>query len=62
MAKQSIAGMVLVTILSALMLVFSFLWYESGESNISLILLFAGLLLAAILAVIVLMQRNSETS
>ena len=62
MAKQSIAGMVLVTILSALMIVFSFLWYEYGESNISLILLFAGLLLAAILAVIVLMQKNSDSN
>jgi len=59
MAKQSIGGLVLITVLSGLMIVFSFLFNEYGESNVSLILLFAGLLLAAVLAVNVLMQRNS---
>ena len=60
MARQSIAGLFSITILSALMIVFSFLFNEYGEANISLILLFAGLLLAAILAVIVLLESNSE--
>ena len=60
MAKQSIAGLFSITILSALMIVFSFLFNEYGEPNISLILLFAGLLLAAVLAVIVLLERSSE--
>lgn len=59
MAKQSIGGLVLITVLSGLMIVFSFLFNEYGESNVSLILLFAGLLLAAVLAVNVLTQRNS---
>ena len=62
MTKHSIAGLVSITILSVLMIVFSFLFNEYGEPNISLILLFAGLLLAAVLAVIVLMQRNSDAS
>lgn len=62
MAKHSIAGLVSITILSVVMIVFSFLFNEYGEPNISLILLFAGLLLAAVLAVIVLMQRNSDAS
>jgi len=62
MTKQSTAGLFSITILSALMIVFSFLFNESGESNVSLILLFAGLLLAAILAVTVLLQRNPENN
>jgi len=42
------------------MIVFSFLFNGNGESNVSLILLFAGLLLAAVLAFVVLVQKNSE--
>lgn len=60
MAKQSIAGLVLITILSGLMIVFSFIFNEYGEPNISLILLFAGLVLAAVLAIAVLMPKNSD--
>ncbi len=62
MVKQSIAGLVLVTILSGLMIVFSFLFNQYGESNVSLILLFAGLILAAVLAVAVLMPSNSDSN
>jgi hypothetical protein len=62
MAKQSTVGLVLVTILSGLMFVFSYLFYGYGEGNVSLILLFAGLVLAAVLAVAVLMSNNSDTS
>ena len=42
MAKQSTVGLVLVTILPALMFFFSYLFYGYGEGNVSLILLFAG--------------------
>jgi preprotein translocase subunit SecG len=59
MAGLSVAGLVSITILSALMIVFSFLFNERGEPNISLVLLFAGLILAAVLAVVVLLQKNS---
>ena len=62
MAKQSSAGLVLITILSGLMFVFSFLFNQYGESNVSLILLFAGLVLAAVLAVAVLMPSNSDSN
>jgi hypothetical protein len=62
MVKQSIAGLVLVTILSGLMIVFSFIFNEYGEPTISLILLFAGLLLAAVLAITVLMPKNSDNN
>jgi len=61
MAKQSVVGWVLVTILSGLMLTFSYLFYEYGEGNVSLILLFAGLVLAAVLAVTVLLSKNSDS-
>ena len=60
MAKQSIAGLVLITLLSGLMLVFSYLFYGYDESNVSLILLFAGLGLAVVLAVVVLLPNNSD--
>jgi len=42
------------------MFVFSFLYYQYGESLIPLLLIFAGLILAAIVAVIVLFPGNSE--
>ncbi len=60
MGKQSVAGIVAITVLSVLMIVFSFLFNGTGESNVSLILLFSGLLLAAVLAFVVLVQKNSE--
>jgi hypothetical protein len=63
MVKQSIAGLVLITILSGLMIVFSFIFIEYVyEPNVSLILLFAGLVLAAVLAISVLMQKNSDSN
>ena len=60
MVEQSAAGVVGITILSAVMLVFSFLFNQYGESNVSLLLLFTGLILAGILVFIVLMPRNSD--
>ena len=53
-------GLVGITLLSALMLVFSFLFNENGESNVSLLLLFGGLGLAAVLVLIVLFPNKSE--
>ena len=53
-------GLVGITLLSALMLVFSFLFNENGESNVSLLLLFGGLGLAAVLVLIVLSPKHSE--
>jgi hypothetical protein len=62
MGKQSVVGWVLVTILSGLMFVFSYLFYGYDEGNVSLILLFAGLGLAAVLAIAVLMSKNSDSN
>jgi len=60
MAQRSTAGIIGLIILSVLMFVFSFLYYQYGESLIPLLLIFAGLILAAIVAVIVLFPGNSE--
>ncbi|KON33893.1 MAG: hypothetical protein AC479_02950 [miscellaneous Crenarchaeota group-6 archaeon AD8-1] len=60
LVKQYVVGLVLVTILSGLMFIFSYLFYGHGESNVSLILLFAGLGLAGVLAVAVLTSKNSD--
>jgi ABC-type Fe3+-siderophore transport system permease subunit len=60
MVEQSSAGVVGITVLSGLMLVFSFLFIQYGESNVSLLLLFAGLILAGILVFIVLMPKDSK--
>ena len=60
MAKRSTAGIIGVVILSVLMLVLSFLFNQYGEPNVSLLLLFAGIILAAILTIIVLLPINSE--
>lgn len=62
MAEQSNVGLVLISILSGLMFVFSYLFYGYGEGNVSLILLFAGLVLAGVLAVAVLIPKNSDSS
>ena len=53
-------GLVGITLLSALMFVFSFLFNENGESNVSLLLLFGGLGLVAVLVLIVLSPNKSE--
>ncbi len=60
MAQRSTVGIIGLIILSILMFVFSFLYYQYGESLIPLLLIFAGLILAAIVAVIVLFPGNSE--
>ena len=60
MAKRSNAGIIGIVVLSGLMLVLSFLFNHYGESNVTLILLFAGLILAAVLTIIVLLPGNSE--
>ena len=62
MSKRSAVGLVGITVLSALMLLFSFLFNQYGESNVSLILLFAGIAMAAVLVLIVLFQKDSETN
>ena len=59
MNKRSVVGLVGITVLSALMLLFSFLFNQYGESNVSLILLFAGIAMAAVLVLIVLFQKDS---
>ena len=60
MAKRSTAGIIGMVVLSGLMLVLSFLFNHYGESNVTLILLFAGLILATVLTIIVLLPGNSE--
>lgn len=60
MAKRSTAGIIGIVTLSGLMLVLSFLFNQYGESNVSLLLLFAGIILAAILVIFVLLSGNSE--
>ena len=60
MAERSTLGIMGLIILSALMFVFSLLYYQYGETLIPLLLIFAGLILAAIVAVIVLFPQNSE--
>ena len=62
MSKHSVVGLVGITVLSALMLLFSFLFNQYGESNVSLILLFAGIAMAAVLVIVVLFQKNSESN
>jgi len=60
MAQRSTLGIIGLIILSTLMFVFSFLYYQHGETLIPLLLIFAGLILAAILAIIVLFPEKSE--
>ncbi len=62
MVEQSAAGVVGITLLSGLMLVFSFLFNQYGESNVSLLLLFAGLILAGSLVFIVLIPKDSKNN
>ena len=60
MTRSSVVGLVGITVLSALMLLFSFLFNQYGEANVSLILLFAGIAMAAVLVLIVLFQKDPE--
>ena len=57
MSAESIAKTIGLVVLSAIMIVFSFLFNESGEGNVSLILLFVGLILALILAASLYMKK-----
>ena len=59
MAGQSIAGTIGIIILSSLMLILSFVFSERGEDNVSLILLFVGIILAFILVFDVLRSKQS---
>ena len=59
MVEKSTVGIIALTFLSALMFVFSYIFYLSGETFVPLVLLFAGLLLAAVLAVKVLFSEKS---
>ena len=59
MVEKSSIGIIAVTLLSALMFVFSFLFYLQGETFVPLILVFAGLILAAVLAVNVLFSERT---
>ena len=61
MGDNSVVSSVGIVILSVVMILFSFLFNERGEDNVSLILLFAGIGLAFILVVTALLQKNSET-
>lgn len=60
MAKRPTEGIIGIVTLSGLMLVLSFLFNQYGEPNVSLLLLFAGIILAAILVIFVLLPGNSE--
>ena len=61
MGDNSVVSSVGIVILSVVMILFSFLFNERGEGNVSLILLFAGVGLASILVVTALLPKNSET-
>jgi hypothetical protein len=59
MSGQSIAGIIGIIILSMFMLILSFLFNERGEGNVSLILLFVGIILAFIVVFDVLRSKRS---
>jgi hypothetical protein len=60
MTERSTAGIIGIVTLSGLMLVLSFLFNHYGESNVALILLFSGIILAVVLTIVVLTQGNSK--
>ncbi|MCJ7713543.1 hypothetical protein MUO66_03685 [Candidatus Bathyarchaeota archaeon] len=60
MGKNSVVSSVGIVILSVVMIIFSFLFNERGEDNVSLILLFAGIGLAFILVVAALLPKTNE--
>ena len=57
MSAESIAKTIGLVILSALMIIFSFVFNERGEGNVSLILLFVGIILALLLAASLFMKK-----
>ena len=57
MTAESIAKTIGLVILSALMIIFSFVFNERGEGNVSLILLFVGIILALLLAASLFMKK-----
>ena len=59
MSGQSIAGTIGIVILSIFMIILSFLFNERGEGNVSLILLFVGIILAFVLVFNVLRSKGS---
>ena len=61
MSGESIAQIVGIVILSVLMLIFSFVFYERGEGNVSLILLFVSIALAFILVFYHFGSKKSST-
>ena len=60
MAAESIAKTIGIVVLSALMITFSFLFNERGEGNVTLILLFVGIILALILVASSFMDKQSS--
>jgi hypothetical protein len=60
MSGQSIAGTIGIVMLSMFMLVLSFLFSERGEGNVSLILLFVGIILAFLVVFDVLRSKRSS--
>jgi len=60
MSAESIAKTIGIVVLSALMIIFSYLFNEQGEGNVSLILLFLGIILALILAASFFMKTQSS--
>jgi uncharacterized membrane protein YgaE (UPF0421/DUF939 family) len=60
MSGQSLAGTIGIVMLSMFMLVLSFLFSERGEGNVSLILLFVGIILAFIVVFDVLRSKRSS--
>ena len=61
MGENSVVSSIGIVILSVVMILFSFLFNDRCESNVSLILLFGGIGLAFILVVAVLLPKNSKT-
>ena len=57
MSAESIAKTIGLVVLSAIMIIFSFLFNERGEGNVTLILLFVGIVLALILVATLFMKK-----
>ena len=57
MSAESIARIAGLVVMSVVMIAFSFVFSERGEGNISLILLFTGIILALILAAMSFTQK-----